>query len=85
MQENFHHTMIISEEAKKFMIFHSVAPTPSHYAVAYYYFTKENLSLNSKIDVQLAAEKPLDTISLILCLLNFYQRLNKLKIKYSHL
>jgi diguanylate cyclase len=62
MQEDFHQAMIISEEAKKFMLFHSVSPTPNHYAVAYCYFTKENLSLNNKIDVQLAAYKSLDTI-----------------------
>jgi diguanylate cyclase len=81
MQENFHHTMIISEEAKKFMIFHSVAPTPSHYAVAYYYFTKENLSLNSKIDVQLAAEKPLDTIFLDSLFVEFLSKTQQIEDK----
>jgi diguanylate cyclase len=63
-QGSFHQATKFFEEAQQFMLFHSIAPTPSHYSVAYCYFTKEKLALNHKIDTQLSAYKPLDDIFL---------------------
>ncbi len=63
-QGSFHQATKICEEAQQFMLLHSIAPTPLHYSVAYCYFTKEDLALNQKIDLQLAADKPLDDIFL---------------------
>ena len=63
-QGSFHQATKFCEEAQQFMLFHSIAPTPSHYSVAYCYFTKEKLALNHKIDTQLSAYKPLDDIFL---------------------
>lgn len=63
-QGSFHQATKYCEEAQQFMLFHSIAPTPIHYSIVYCYFTKENLSLNQKIDLQLAAYKPLDAIFL---------------------
>ena len=63
-QGSFHQATKFCEEAQQFMLLHSIAPTPLHYSVAYCYFTKENLALNQKIDLQLAADKPLDDIFL---------------------
>jgi diguanylate cyclase len=62
MQGNFDQAMKVAEQAKEFMLLHQIAPIPSHYAVAYCYFSKENLSLIKKIDGQLASNKPLDAI-----------------------
>ena len=63
-QGSFHQATKFCEEAQQFMLLHSIAPTPLHYSVAYCYFTKEDLALNQKIDLQLAADKPLDDIFL---------------------
>jgi diguanylate cyclase len=63
-QGSIHQATKFSEEAQQFMLFHSISPTPPNYSVAYCYFTKENLHLNQKIEIQLAAYKPLDTIFL---------------------
>jgi diguanylate cyclase len=62
MQGNFDQAIKVAEQAKEFMLLHQIAPIPSHYAVAYCYFSKENLSLIKKIDGQLASNKPLDAI-----------------------
>lgn len=62
MSGSFQQTMEICEEAQQFMLFHNIAPTPTHYSVIYCYFTKENVSLNQKIDAHLTTEKPLDAI-----------------------
>jgi diguanylate cyclase len=62
MQGSFDQAMKVAEQAKKFMLLHQIVPIPSHYAVAYCYFSKENLSLIKKIDGQLASKKPLDAI-----------------------
>jgi diguanylate cyclase len=62
MQGSFDQAMKVAEQAKEFMLLHLIAPIPSHYAVAYCYFSKENLSLIKKIDGQLSSKKPLDAI-----------------------
>jgi diguanylate cyclase len=62
MQGSFLQAMEACEKATKFMLVHSIAPTPTHYSVTYCYFTKDNLALNQKVDLQLIAEKPLDAI-----------------------
>jgi diguanylate cyclase len=63
-QGSFHEATQFCEEALQFMLLHCIAPTPPHYSVTYCYFTKENLDLNHKIDIQLLADKPLDAIFL---------------------
>ena len=63
-QGSIHQATKFSEEAQQFMLFHNMAPTPPHYAIAYCYFSKENLALNRKIDMQLSTYKPLDDIFL---------------------
>jgi diguanylate cyclase len=64
MQGSFHQAMSILAETKPFMLLHNIAPTPSHYSVVYWYFSKENSKLNQKIDSQLSNKKPLDDIFL---------------------
>jgi diguanylate cyclase len=63
-QGSIHQATKFFEEAQKFMLFHRIAPTPSHYSIAYCYFSKEDLGLNHKIDLQLSAHKSLDDIFL---------------------
>jgi len=63
-QGSFHQATKLCDEALQFMLSHNIAPAPSHYSVAYCYFSKEDLALNQKIDLQLAAFKPLDDIFL---------------------
>lgn len=62
MPGSFDQAMKVAEQAKEFMLLHQIAPIPSRYAVAYCYFSEENLSLIKKIDVQLASKKTLDAI-----------------------
>jgi diguanylate cyclase len=62
IQGSFDQAIKNCEEAQQFMLLHNIAPIPVHYSVIYGYFTKENLSLNNKIDLQLSANKPLDAI-----------------------
>ncbi|NQZ23218.1 MAG: GGDEF domain-containing protein [Colwellia sp.] len=60
MQGSFHQVVKISDEARQLMLCHAIAPTPTNYSVIYWYFSKENLALTQKIDLQLATCDPLD-------------------------
>ena len=61
MQGSFQQVMKICDETTQLMICHSIAPTPTHYSVIYWYFSKENLALTQKIDRQLATGNCLDS------------------------
>jgi len=60
MQGNFHQAMEICDETTQLMLCHSISPTPTNYAVIYWYFSKENLALTQKVDAQLATCNPLN-------------------------
>jgi len=62
MQGSFEQSMEIYEEVKLFMLLHKIAATPTHYSVVYCYLSKENVTLNQKIELQLTSKKPLDAI-----------------------
>ncbi len=59
MQGSFQQALKICDEATQLMLCHSIAPTPTNYSVIYWYFSKENLALTQKVDLQLATSPPL--------------------------
>ncbi len=60
MQGSLQQAVKICEEARQLMLCHSIAPTPTHYSVLYWYFSQESSALTKKIDTQLATCNSLD-------------------------
>jgi diguanylate cyclase len=60
MHANFHHAMKLCDDVQKFVLHHTIAPTPINYSVIYLYLSKENIKLNQKLNLQLNTHKPLN-------------------------